>query len=221
MKVIAHIENDYTGKFGVPRQSGIVAAPARIVFEPEFRIREAFRGLEGFSHIWLIWKFSLSEREDWSPTIRPPRLGGNERLGVFATRSPFRPNPLGLSCVKLVGIDYDSADGPALYVEGADLVNGTPIYDVKPYLAYTDSRPEATNGFAATPKSTLNVHMPDKMREILPQDKLETLLSALAQDPRPAYHNDAERVYGMSFADMNVKFRVDGENLYVESVEKN
>lgn len=219
MKIIARIYNDYTRKFGVPRQSGIIDAPSKIVFEPEYRVKEALRGLEGFSHLWLIWKFSLSEREEWSPTIRPPRLGGNARVGVFATRSPYRPNPIGLSSVRLSAIDYDTPQGAVLYVAGADLVNGTPIYDIKPYLAYTDCHPEASDGFAAEARDkSLRVIIPDDVSAKIGEARLRTLTDVLALDPRPAYHGD-ERVYGMSFADMNIKFRVKDGTVYVISAE--
>ena len=195
---IAHIRSDFSEKFGIPRQSGLVEElTAAVVFEPEYRDPSAFRGLEGFSHLWLIWEFSRSR--GWSPTVRPPRLGGNKRLGVFATRSPFRPNPLGLSCVRLVEVRQDRALGPVLVVAGADLMDGTPIYDVKPYLPYADCKPDAVGGFAAQPKGAdLTVECPPAMLDRVPEDKRAALLAVLAQDPRPQYQDDPERVYGMA-----------------------
>lgn len=218
MKIIARVFTDFPSKFGIPRQSGLAEIPATVVFEPEYRVREALRGLEGFSHLWLIWKFSETEREGWSPTIRPPRLGGNTRMGVFATRSPFRPNPIGLSSVKLLRVETDTPQGPVLHISGADMMNGTPVYDIKPYLAYTDSHPDATAGFTAQPKRTLAVEIPSEFAEKMPPDKRETLLSALAQDPRPAYQNDPSRVYGFPFAGYEIRFRVEGNTLSVTSV---
>ena len=220
MKVIAHIRSDFKEKFGIPRQSGLVEAlRAEVVFEPEYRNADALRGLEGFSHIWLIWQFSRAVREDWSPTVRPPRLGGNTRLGVFATRSPFRPNPIGLSCVRLEGLRQDPALGTVLVVSGADLLDGTPIYDIKPYLPYADCRPEATGGFAASaPEGKLRVEFPEDLLETVPVDKRDALIGVLSQDPRPSYHDDPERVYGMSFGGMEVRFSVDGDALIVRGV---
>ncbi len=221
MKIIAHIENDFTEKFGVPRQSGLVPVLSRIVFEKEYRVKEAFRGLDGYSHLWIIWKFSEAEREVWSPTVRPPRLGGNKRMGVFATRSPFRPNPVGLSSVKLVRIDMDSDDAPVLYVEGADLMNGTPVFDIKPYLAYTDSHPEATSGFAlATNEDILTVDMPEHLKKYIHESKLDGLISVLAQDPRPQYKEDGEKVYTMSYGGYDVSFTVENNTLVVKNVDK-
>ncbi len=215
MKIIAYIENDFTEKFGIPRQSGLSPIVSRIVFKKEYRVKEAFRGLSGYSHLWLIWKFSKAERGEWSPTVRPPRLGGNTRMGVFATRSPFRPNPVGLSSVKLLKVDLDGRDGPVLYVEGADLMNKTPIYDIKPYLAYTDSHPEAVDGFALTRKEgTLSVEFPDELK-IMSADRVDTLISILAQDPRPQYQNEPERVYNMAFGGYDVSFTVSGNILRV------
>ena len=215
---IAHIRSDFSEKFGIPRQSGLVEElTAAVVFEPEYRDPSAFRGLEGFSHLWLIWEFSRSR--GWSPTVRPPRLGGNKRLGVFATRSPFRPNPLGLSCVRLVEVRQDRALGPVLVVAGADLMDGTPIYDVKPYLPYADCKPDAVGGFAAQPKGAdLTVECPPAMLDRVPEDKRAALLAVLAQDPRPQYQDDPERVYGMAFAGLEVKFRVAGERLTVTEI---
>jgi len=220
IKVIAHIRSDFSTKFGIPRQSGLVdSLKATIVFEPEYRAAEAFRGLEGYSHIWLIWKFSQAVREDWSPTVRPPRLGGNTRMGVFASRSPYRPNPIGLSSVKLERIELDSPEGPVLHVSGADLMDGTPIYDIKPYLPYVDCHTEATGGFALqTREGVIEVECPAQLLERLPADHREALLDVLAQDPRPAYQNDADRVYGMEFAGFEVKFRADEKLLTVEDI---
>lgn len=220
MKIIAHIRSDFTTKFGIPRQSGLVdSLRARIVFEPEYRVAEAFRGLEGYSHIWLIWKFSEAVREDWSPTVRPPRLGGNTRMGVFASRSPFRPNPIGLSSVKLERIELDSPEGPVLHISGADLMDGTPIYDIKPYLPYVDCHTEATGGFALqTKEGVIEVNCPSELLERLPEDRREALLDVLAQDPRPAYQSDAGRVYGMEFAGFEIKFRADERFLTVEDI---
>ena len=215
---IAHIRSDFSEKFGIPRQSGLVEElTAAVVFEPEYRDPSALRGLEGFSHLWLIWEFSRSQ--GWSPTVRPPRLGGNKRLGVFATRSPFRPNPLGLSCVRLVEVRQDRALGPVLVVAGADLMDGTPIYDVKPYLPYADCKPDAVGGFAAQPKrADLTVDCPPALLDRVPEDKQAALLAVLAQDPRPQYQDDPERVYGMAFAGLEVKFQVAGEQLTVTEI---
>ena len=211
MKIIARIHTDFPTKFGIPRQSGIIESlKGRIVFEPEYRNAEAVRGLEEFSHIWLIWEFSEAVREDWSPTVRPPRLGGNVRKGVFATRSPFRPNPIGLSSVKLEKVEIDTKLGPVLHVSGADLMDGTPIYDIKPYIAYTDSHPEAISGFASKPAEyLLEVDFPDTLLQKVNPELRESLIEVLAHDPRPQYHNDPERVYGMEFGGMEVKFKVD------------
>ena len=219
--VIARMHSDFDQKFGIPRQSGLVEElESTIVFEPEFRNPDALRGLEGFSHLWIVWEFSKARREGWSPTVRPPRLGGNQRLGVFATRSPFRPNPIGLSCVKLVGVEQTEEYGWVIRVAGADLLNGTPIYDIKPYLPYADCKPEAIGGFASAPKeATLTVHIPGEFVEKIPAEKLEAVRGVLAQDPRPSYQDDPERVYGMGFGGMEIKFKVDGDNLTVCGVE--
>ena len=221
LHIIARIHSDFPTKFGIPRQSGLVEElESTIVFEPEFRSPDALRGLEGFSHLWIVWEFSKARRETWSPTVRPPRLGGNQRLGVFATRSPFRPNPIGLSCVKLVGVEQTAEFGPVIRVAGADLLNGTPIYDIKPYLPYADCKPEAVGGFASAPKeATLTVHIPEEIVEKIPAEKLEAVCGVLAQDPRPSYQDDPERVYGMRFGGLEIKFKVDGENLTVCGVE--
>lgn len=222
MKIIAHIETDFPEKFGLPRQSGLIPElEGRIVFEPDFRDKAALKGLEGFSHLWLLWQFEGVERNAWSPTVRPPRLGGNERVGVFATRSPFRPNPIGMSCVKLERIEDTKDVGTVLVVSGIDLRNHTPIYDIKPYLAYVDSHPEAVDGFAAkTKKYALQVSFPKDLLEKLPTEKQHAAIEVLRQDPRPSYQKDAERVYGMRFAGYNIRFQVNGEELTVVEVEK-
>ncbi len=215
LRPIAHIHTQFPEKFGIPRQSGLVEdLRARVVFEREYRIREAFRGLEDFSHLWLLWQFT--ESRGWSPTVRPPRLGGNQRMGVFATRSPFRPNPIGLSCVKLEGVDYDAPDGPALLVRGADLLDGTPILDVKPYVPLADCRPDAKGSFSDDHREDrLSVDIPPALLEKVAQDLRPALLGVLSQDPRPSYQKDPERVYGMAFAEMEIKFTVDGDTLHV------
>ena len=217
---IAHIRSDFSEKFGIPRQSGLVEElTAAVVFEPPYRVPDALRGVEGFSHLWLIWEFSQARREGWSPTVRPPRLGGNKRLGVFATRSPFRPNPLGLSCVRLLELRQDREQGPVLTVAGADLLDGTPIYDIKPYLPYADCKPEAVGGFAARPKGAdLAVDCSPALLDRGPEDKRAALLAVLAQDPRPQYQDDPNRVYGMAFAGLEVKFQVAGERLTVTEI---
>ncbi len=217
MKIIGHIRSDFPTKFGIPRQSGLVESlTAQIIFEPEYRVADAFRGLEGYSHIWLLWQFSAALREGWSPTVRPPRLGGNTRMGVFATRSPFRPNSIGLSAVRLDSIELHPKLGPVLHISGADLMDGTPIYDIKPYLPYTDSRPEATGGFAAEVFDySLEVDFPPELLERVPESRREGLIGVLSQDPRPAVHNDPERVYGVSFAGFDVRFCVSGGRLTV------
>ena len=217
MEPIAHIETDLKTKFGVPRQAGLVQAlQGRIVFEPAYRNPDALRGLEGFSHIWLIWEFSEAKRAQWSPTVRPPRLGGNERMGVFATRSPFRPNPIGLSCVRLLGIEHDARLGPVLRVGGADLMDATPILDIKPYLVYADCHPEANGGFTGSlEEGQLQVEIAPELLELLPAQQREALCGVLAHDPRPRYQHDAERVYGLEFGDFDVRFRVCGDTLRV------
>ena len=221
IRPIAHLRCDLPEKFGIPRQAGIVEAlEGLVVFEPEYREPEALRGLEGFSHVWLIWQFSKAAREGWSPTVRPPRLGGNMRMGVFATRSPFRPNALGLSCVRLLGIEQTAAEGTVLRVAGADLMDGTPIFDVKPYLPYADSHPEASGGFAPDSGDTLQVSYASGTLDKIPEGKREALTGILSNDPRPRYQTDPERVYGLSFAGKQVKFRVDGETLTVIKVEE-
>ena len=210
MKIIARIQSDFGSKFGVPRQSGLVnSLTARVVFEPEYRCPEALRGLDGYSHLWLIWQFSECVREKWSPTVRPPRLGGNTRMGVFATRSPFRPNAIGLSSVILEKMETDPVLGPVLLVRGADLMDGTPILDIKPYLPYTDSHPEALGGFALGPREPgLTVEIPSELMSRVPREKRQALVDVLAQDPRPGYQREDGRMYGVSFAGLNVRFSV-------------
>lgn len=217
MKIIAHIHNDFPTKFGLPRQSGLAPALlSEIVFEPEYRKEEALRGLDGFSHLWLLWSFSEAEGREWSPTVRPPRLGGNKRMGVFATRSPFRPNPIGLSCVKLLEIRRTANNGCTLIVSGADIMNGTPIFDIKPYLPLADCHADAVGGFSeAVSEYSLDVSFPDKLRAHFTAEQVSTLLEILSQDPRPAYHDDPERVYGFEFAGCDVRFTVDGNKLSV------
>ena len=222
LQPVARIRCDLPEKFGIPRQAGIVPAlEGRIVFEPAYRDPEALRGIEGFSHLWLIWQFSEAVRPegDWSPTVRPPRLGGNTRMGVFATRSPFRPNALGLSCVRLLAVERDPELGTVLRVGGADLMDGTPIYDIKPYVPYADCHPEALSGFAPDPGATLEVEIPPEQEARIPAEKRQALRGVLANDPRPRYQSDPERVYGLRFGDQNVRFTVDGRRLTVVEVE--
>lgn len=221
MKIIARIHNDFDSKFGIPRQSNVVKElVGTIVFEPEYRDVSALRGIEGFDYLWLIWQFSEAVRDKWSSTVRPPILGGNTRVGVFATRSPFRPNALGLSSVKLEGVDLHTSHGPVLYVSGADLMNGTPIFDIKPYLAYVDSHPEAAQGFRGEGWGRrLKVDFPKELLLKVSSEKQAGLLGVLANDPRPTYQEDARRIYGMSFGGMEIKFRVADGTLYVLSVE--
>ena len=220
MKPIAHIRSDFPAKFGIPRQAGLVAElRAQVVFEPEFRNPEALQGIEGFSHLWLIWEFSGNRREGWSPTVRPPRLGGNVRMGVFATRSPFRPNPIGLSCVRLDRVEWDGPRGPVLHVLGADLMDGTPIYDIKPYVPYADCHPEASQGFAPPDAGRrLEVDIPEELLARVPEGERAALRGVLAQDPRPAYQRNPERVYGFGFAGMEVRFTVRDGMLRVEEI---
>lgn len=220
-RVIGRIHTDFPTKFGIPRQSGLVdALKAEIVFEPEYRNPDALRGLEEFSHIWLLWEFSEARRDTWSPTVRPPRLGGNTRMGVFATRSPFRPNPIGLSCVRLEAVELHTDRGPVLHVSGADLMDGTPIYDIKPYLPFSDSHPEALGGFTdRTREYEIQVDIPEELLLKVEEEKREALAAVLANDPRPSYQSDPERVYGMEFAGHEIKFTVRDQVLTVKSID--
>ena len=222
MKPIAHIRSDFPTKFGIPRQAGLAEhLTATVVFEPEFRDPEALRGIEGFSHLWLIWEFSAARREEWSPTVRPPRLGGNTRLGVFATRSPFRPNPIGLSCVGLAGVEKTAEFGTVLRVMGADLMDGTPIYDIKPYIPYADCHPEATEGFTAPGQDyLLTVDIPAPLLGRVQPDRRAALREVLAQDPRPAYQRDSQREYGFGFAGLEVRFAVRDGVLTVTDIQR-
>jgi len=219
--VIARIKSDFPTKFGIPRQSGLAESlEATIIFEPEFRNTDALRGIEGYSHLWLIWQFSEAVRSGWSPTVRPPRLGGNARMGVFATRSPFRPNNLGLSSVKLLGVEETKKFGTVLHVAGADLMDGTPIFDIKPYIPYTDSHPEATGGFTDTADNfLLEVDYPSELLNKLSEAKRAAALEVLAHDPRPSYHQDPQRVYGLTFAGYNIRFTVCDSKLQVIDTE--
>ena len=222
MSPIAYFHSPFTSKFGIPRQSGMTSVEGQIVFEPAFRNADALRGLEGFDYIWLIWEFSENVKAKKSPTVRPPILGGNQRLGVWATRSPFRPNNLGLSCVRLKGIDLDTAEGPVIRVEGADLMDGTPIFDIKPYVPHADCHPDARSGFADPAGwQRLQVVIPEEVRTAAPYSpaQLETLKETLALDPRPHYHNDPERVYGFPFAGHDVQFRVEDTLLTVIAIQ--
>ena len=221
LKVIAHIHTAFPTKFGIPRQSGLVdELRGEVIFTPEYRNADAVRGLEDFSHIWLVWQFSGAVRDSWSPTVRPPRLGGNTRMGVFATRSPFRPNPLGLSSVRLEGIEHRPDVGPVLIVRGADLMDGTPIFDIKPYVPYVDSHPEAAEGFGGPHKNHhLTVRCPEEWLDKIPESIREKLFAVLAQDPRPSYQNDPERIYGLRFSGLEVKFRIHDTRLTICSVE--
>ena len=218
---IAHIRSDFPDKFGIPRQAGIVEElESFVVFEPSYRNADALRGIEDFSHLWLIWQFSKALRDDWSPTVRPPRLGGTERVGVFASRSPFRPNALGLSCVRLLAVERDRELGAVLRVGGADLMDGTPIFDIKPYLPYADAKPNARSGFAPDAGRQLSVQFLPGVLEKVPVEKRAGLTGVLANDPRPRYQADPDRIYGFDFAELAVKFRVDGETVFVVSVEE-
>lgn len=218
-KVIARIHSEYSEKFGIPRQSGMAALPAKIIFEPEYRNADAVRGLEGFSHIWVLWQFSEAKLEKWSPTVRPPRLGGNQRVGVFATRSPFRPNSIGLSSVKLERIELSSNKGPILHISGADILNGTPVFDIKPYLAFTDSHPNATAGFTDQYADyKLNVIFKEELLDLIPNNIRQGIIDILASDPRPSYQDDADRVYGMTVGGFSIKFMVNGTTLSVVEV---
>lgn len=220
MKVIAHIKSDFKTKFGIPRQSGLARNISIIVFESEYRCDEALRGIEQYSHLWLLWEFSEVKDKPWSPTVRPPRLGGNKRVGVFATRSPFRPNNIGLSCVKLIEVKK-TAEGMVLIVSGADLMDGTPIYDIKPYIPYADCHPDAVGGFAEEKKEyILQVECENTLLSLISEDKRDVLLQILSQDPRPQYIDDPQRIYGFEFADAEVKFSVSENTLFVKSIEK-
>ncbi len=223
LKIIARIRSDFPSKFGIPRQSGLVEElKAELVFEPEYRNPEALRGIEGFSHIWLIWLFSEAVRASWSPTVRPPRLGGNTRMGVFATRSPFRPNPIGISAVRLDGIRRDETLGQVLLVSGADLMDGTPILDIKPYLPFADSYPQASGGFTGQKiDGPLKVEVSQPLLAQVPKEHRQALLGVLAQDPRPSYHTDPQRVYGMEFAGLEVRFSVQNDVLTVLTIKPN
>ncbi|MBQ4515993.1 MAG: tRNA (N6-threonylcarbamoyladenosine(37)-N6)-methyltransferase TrmO [Clostridia bacterium] len=220
MKIIAHIKTDFKEKFGIPRQSGLVEnTQGKIIFEKEYRVKEAFRGLEDFSHIWILWQFSEAVRENWSPTVRPPLLGGNKRVGVFATRSPFRPNPIGLSCVKLDKIEYTKNDGPVLYVSGADILDGTPIYDIKPYIPYADSHPDAIGGFTENlNERSLKVEVKDERFYSISEQKQEEIIKILSHDPRPSYKDDS-KTYGMKYNSYEIKFCVTDGILTVTSLE--
>ena len=221
LEIIARIRSPFAEKFGVPRQSGLVEdVRASVVFEPAYRSADAVRGLDGFSHVWLLWQFSRNLGAGWTPTVRPPRLGGNERMGVFATRSPFRPNAIGMSSVRLDGIDYDPELGPVLRVSGADLMDGTPILDIKPYLAYTDSHPDARGGFTdVTTMELLTVDFPAEMLEKIPPEHREGLAGVLRCDPRPRYQDDPKRIYGLTYGGRNVRFTVADGILTVVAVE--
>ncbi|MDE5604940.1 MAG: tRNA (N6-threonylcarbamoyladenosine(37)-N6)-methyltransferase TrmO [Eubacterium sp.] len=222
IKPIAKLYNDFPSKFGIPRQSGrITELKSKIIFEKEFRIEEAFRGLDQFSHLWLIWEFSESKKEEWSATVRPPRLGGNKRIGVFATRSPFRPNALGLSCVKLEAIEKDEKQGIVLIVSGADLMNGTPIYDIKPYIPYADCIEAAQGGFAEEHKDyKAEVEIPENLLTMIPEDKRKALIKVLEDDPRPSYKKDIEKAYGFPFADYEIKFTAKENKIIVTDIIK-
>lgn len=222
LRVIARMRSDFPTKFGIPRQSGLVEQlRSTIVFEPEFRNPDALRGIAGYSHLWLIWQFSEAVRSDWSPTVRPPRLGGNARMGVFATRSPFRPNALGLSSVRLLGVEHTHQNGTVLHVGGADLMDGTPIFDIKPYIPYGDCHPEATGGFTDTAGDfLLDVNFPEELLSRLPEGKRQAAIGVLSHDPRPSYQRAPERVYGLPFAGYDIRFTVDGDILTVREVTK-
>lgn len=222
IRPIAKMRSDFPSKFGIPRQSGLVQElQSTIVFEPEFRNPDTLRGLEGYSHLWLIWQFSEAVRTDWSPTVRPPRLGGNTRMGVFATRSPFRPNNLGLSCVRLIGIEQTPNQGMVVHVAGADLMDGTPIFDIKPYVPYSDCHPDASGGFTDTAgEFLLQVDFPPALLAKLPENKREATIGVLSHDPRPSYQRDPDRVYGLPFAGFDIRFTVRGDVLQVCDVVK-
>ena len=220
IQVIARMHSDFPTKFGIPRQSGLVdSLRSSIVFEPEFRNADALRGLDGFSHLWIIWQFSEAVRQEWSPTVRPPRLGGNTRMGVFATRSPFRPNNLGLSSVKILGLEQTAEHGMVIHVSGADLMNGTPIFDIKPYIPYSDCHADAVGGFTdAAEDFILSVDFPASLLEKLPQSKREAAIGVLSHDPRPSYQRKPDRIYGLTFAGFDIRFTVIENTLYVKEV---
>ena len=222
INIIARMRSDFATKFGIPRQSGLVEElRSTIVFEPEYRNADALRGIEGFSHLWIIWQFSQAVRSGWSPTVRPPRLGGNTRMGVFATRSPFRPNNLGLSCVKLLGVEETEEFGTVLHVGGADLMDGTPIFDIKPYIPYADCHPEAAGGFTDTAgEFLLQVIFPEQLLTLLPMDKRQAAISVLSHDPRPSYQRNPDRIYGLTFAGFDIRFTVQKDTLTVQAVEQ-
>ena len=222
IQVIARMRSDFPTKFGIPRQSGLVdSLRSTIVFEPEFRNADALRGMEDFTHLWIIWQFSEAVRNSWSPTVRPPRLGGNARMGVFATRSPFRPNNLGLSCVKLIGLEQTKDLGTVIHVAGADLMDGTPIFDIKPYIPYSDSYPEAAGGFTDHASDfLLKVNFPDNLLAQIPADKQEAMIGVLSHDPRPSYQKDPHRIYGLTFAGFDVRFQVKDSTLTVLEISK-
>ncbi|MEE1127002.1 MAG: tRNA (N6-threonylcarbamoyladenosine(37)-N6)-methyltransferase TrmO [Acutalibacteraceae bacterium] len=222
MKIIARIKSEFPEKFGIPRQSGLVSSlKAQIIFEEEYRNLDAVRGLDEFSHLWIIWQFSKAVRDTWSPTVRPPRLGGNKRIGVFATRSPFRPNAIGLSSVKIEKIDLDGENAPVIHVSGADLMDGTPIFDIKPYLAYTDAHPDAVGGFTENVADRrLKVEFDGELINSVPDEIKTALTDLLAEDPRPSYQNDSKRVYGLSFSGYEIGFTVDKKTLKVIKLEK-
>ena len=220
IKPIAHIHCDYKAKFGIPRQSGLInSVPAKIIFLPEYRNPDAFRGLEGYSHLWLLWQFSEAVRDGWSPTVRPPRLGGNKRMGVFATRSPYRPNPIGLSSVKIISIDLNTPKGSIIEISGADLLDGTPIYDIKPYLAYTDSHPEASSGFALTDRAPRSeVVISEELLHKVPEEHRASVIDILAEDPRPGYQDDSSRVYVLEYANFEIAFRASDGKIVVDDI---
>ena len=222
IQIIARMHSDFPTKFGIPRQSGLVQElRSTIVFEPEFRNKDALRGIDDFTHLWIIWQFSEAVRQGWSPTVRPPRLGGNTRMGIFATRSPFRPNNLGLSSVRLVGIEHTAQYGTVLHVAGADLMDGTPIFDIKPYIPYSDSHPDATGGFTdQAGEFLLQVNFPEELLAMLPEDKRQSAIGVLSHDPRPSYQRDPDRIYGLAFAGYNIRFQIKDDILTVSEVEK-
>lgn len=222
MNVIARMKSDFPTKFGIPRQSGLVQElRSTIVFEPEYRNPDSLRGLEDFSHLWIIWQFSEAVRSDWSPTVRPPRLGGNTRMGVFATRSPFRPNEIGLSCVKLIEVEHTKDIGTIIHVAGADLMDGTPILDIKPYIPYSDCHTDAIGGFTENADDfLLDVHISQSLLDIIPEEKRNALIGILSHDPRPSYQKDSDRIYGLDFSGFNIRFQVSNKSLTVIEVRK-